>query len=355
MKKYLLLLPVAGLLLTGCGEPEKYDPMDKNIPGGGKEVSLNNEDDVNAAIDKLSSNIFRSFDSLMKGVKANGSFNITNLEVESSAVNFKATNVGFDYTFAINNIDKKLSEWEVAVELNGVHGKVVVNHKSETNKHTFEASNINLGMYLKNGNVYVNASDASLALLANSIMAYVVPEGQLPLVQPVVQQYLKKGKIDNVLGLIGIPDQKILPELSEEDINSAKQDIFNSVKELVKDPAKAPFGFVNYNDNGLAMIVQYGEDQEDISSVYGVTKVSSFVTGNVVFNKEGNLAKVYASETANVEVQGVKVVAAIEEGIAFEYGTGAVKMPVFSEYTNFDLSFLSSIKIPSQIDGLHII
>lgn len=329
MKKSLILLPLAALLLTGCGDSEeKFEPLDNNIPSGGKEVDVEKEDEKNDLINKLAGNLKISYDALKTGVSLETVYNLKELSVVDDETKFKATDLGFTFKVTAAGLDKTINEWQIAAEMKDFKGKVVV----DENK-VFEASNINLGVYLDKGNLYVDLANANLVKLANEIADFAFPQAK-----SYIQLFAKKLKIENIFSLIGVSINEKLPELKDKDIEELKTEMkaeFGEIKDFIK--------FFDYEENELAALLTYGEDHETLSQ-----KDSMHITGNFVFNKKGEFAKVYLTETIdNFVKEDGKIVesvkASMEEGVVATFGISEVSMPDFSSYEAFPIQMIMQL------------
>lgn len=350
MKKYLLLLPLAGLLLTGCGEKPVDNPATKEdqkvLPSGGESVDINNEEKVNGSIDKLVKNLKTSYNSIKDGIELSGNLVLNELELINRSYTAKVTNTGFDYSIKAKNLDKKISEWEIAVNISNFHGYSLINADDAARRKEFSASNISFAAYLSEGKIYTDLSDAALPALVNSILAYTVPSDSLSMAQQFAAGLLGKRCLGSIIELAQIPDAAVLPVLKDSDFESLKPTVAGAIGEA-KALEKNPLTILDYPNDGLGVEVSLEQNfTTDHLSMIDVESQKYLV--NVLFGENGKLARGYLKEEiSSVTEASGRVISStkvnVEGTISVKFGALGTILPDFSEYVLFDISPLFEI------------
>lgn len=344
MKKRLLLLPLCGLFLAGCGDipvsptptvnpGTNADPLDPKLPVG-EEIDVTKPEEVENAGQRLAKNLDTSYSLLKSGVEVSGSFKIKNFDVNAGGVKVKCENIGFDFDLKVGNLGSKISDWKIIAELSDFGGKVTVNEQT-----TFEASNIGLKFYFNNGNLYGDLSNSNLKSLVQTIIEFVAPESSFDMISGYASQLLVKNNFGSIFDIKTIKDVPVLPSFDEEDIF---YELGDAVDEL--DEYQGKFSLVNYEGNGLGVEVNFNNkynDTIDFDDSIEDYILNANVSANALFDSIGRLQKVYVSESVDetVDVEGMNVVIKgdAELGIAIKYDNISFIMPDFTGWVNFPL------------------
>ena len=344
MKKYLLFLPLAGLLLTGCGGNNKDDesvPVGPGLPAGGTEVDLKDQEKVTKAANKLADDIKISYASAMNGFEVRGSFKADEFSIVEQGFALKAINLGYNFEIKANNIGEKLSDYQFSVVVSNFSGQFVINEAIPAAKKIFEASNVSFGIYLYESVVYADFSNPAFKVLAKSVINYAVPAEKLDAVNTVVDPLFNKVKLVNLISDLGLKDEKMIPDVSEEMFAEMKTEIVEGARAIVEDE-KSPVGIIDYDENALGIIIQTGNSEERMGENEGGNysyKESLLLTGDVYFDKYGNLNKINLNEVIDNEnkengVVNEKLKISASESITFSLGTGNFEKPNFEEFAD---------------------
>lgn len=348
MKKYLLLLPLAGLLLTGCknnnDNNEGSVPVGPGLPAGGTEVDLKDQEKVTKAANKLADDIKISYASVMTGFEVKGNFKADEFSIIDQDLTLKGINLGYNFELKANNLDKKLSEYQLSVEVSNFSGQFAINEAIPTAKKIFEASNISFGIYLDKGIVYADFSNPAFKLFVKSVINYAVPAEKLDAVNTVVDPLLNKIKLVNLISDFGLDDEKLIPAVTDEMFLEMKTEILEGAKAITEGD-KSPVGIVDYDQNALGLIIQTGKSDERMGENEEMTysyKESTLLTGNVYFDKDGNLNKINLEEAIDNENKENGVISekqkiTASESLAFSYGTGDVEFPDFTAFADSNI------------------
>lgn len=376
MKKFLLLLPVAGLLLTGCGDED------------------NNGSDPNARYNEISAAAVGSLASTYKKAVASG----LSLNVEVSGANVHYVNeivgpgyskktdadiedIGFKLKLDVRNLSKSFNEWELALEINDLCAKdtIIMNNTTHL-ADDVQFSDIDLGVYLKNGVIYAHLGDAELKSTALSVMdmmfgteastykamveklakdVYLPIDDAIDLLTTVsvsgdtviatpVETRMSKGAPSSAMSSMTVPS-----ELPVELLGELKTGLAEVLKVIIgpTSPVANAINFtiinsllskieVNFNSTMLPPETFEGDD---VTFEAGLT---------VNFDAEGALTSLVTNETFNATVgevisvttSGSKIITEsthVEGGITVNatvtYEASAISMPDFSGYTVFEL------------------
>lgn len=361
MKKHLLLLPLVGLLLTGCGEPAEGPVPNEGLPAGGTEIDLKDPDQAKKAGEKLADDIKITYQSALTGFEIEGSFKVDQFSLVIEETTVKGIDLGFDYSLKANNLQSKLSDWEIAIEVSKFNGQVVINEEIPEAKKIFKATDVSFGIYLDNAIVYADFSNNAFENLANSIIDYVVPASNLEAVYLAVTPLFNKVKLVDLVSTFGIDDEQYIPTVTDEMFLELKEEITEGVEELLEYQT-SPVAVYDYDGNGLGMLVQYGDGFENMyTDDYGFHQIKQdmLITGDVLFSKAGNLQKINIKESIDNEskkdgkIESKEKISS-EEFATFTYGTGAVEFPDFSTFVESDIISLI-LEIVSSSDSATIV
>ena len=357
MKKTLILLPFAALILAGCGGgDQELKPLDPNIPEGGEKIDTDNAEQRSKLVDKIVNNAKVSYNGAKVGFSVEGEVKANNVDIENSDLHVQVADAGFTFKLTAVNLDKKASEWKVAAELSNIKAKVTLDGKDVGgSRKEFIVSDISLGAYLDGGTAYADLSNAKLAALADDVVSKIFAAEELPTIKQYVSMALGKSKVKDVFKLFGLDDSLKIPELSDKDFDQLKAILPEGLEELKKGKDLPQVEFIDYKESGLAATLTYAHsDESSNTNEYNPYKYSSFTaaTGNVVFNNKGELAKVYLAENINESssyngklTSAVKVSA--EVGATIKLGVTEISMPNFSEFVENPLVAMLTQKIPS--------
>ena len=348
MKKQLLLLPFAALVLTGCNN-------------AGTKVDMNVEENVTKVTEKISRNVKTTYNSLSSGISIEWTFSVTDLLVKTPDVEINCDNLSFTASLKANGFDKTIKDWKVAAELKDLNAKVDVKIADVTEAKTFEASNINLGVYLENGNVYAHLGDQNLIALANKVIDAVVPTDQAMFVKIIAAVVLADLKVEDIISFIGISESFKLPEIDDETFAEIKKTVSDLFEELKKLPEGSSFDVIDFDDDGISLDINYATNLENNETVEGVAiyeRLNAKANGSISFDSTGNLSKVSSNEEIDMLVKEdnalvVEAKGKVQEEVIFTFGAIDIVMPDFTNYVDLPLESIIEM-LPSIIGSLDI-
>lgn len=331
MKKLLLLLPIAGLLLTGCGdkkEDNSANPEENGaLPGGGTEVDINNEANIASISNRLATNLKISYDALKTGVEINGSIKANSINIVDPDYTCKVSNTGFDYSIKVANLDKTINEWQAAVKISNFHGYSIAN-ENDYRKKEFSASNMNFAAYLSEGKVYTDLSDENLPTLVDNILEYCLGVEDGKNIEKIVHQFFGKHCRGNITDIAEVPDTFGLPVLNDAVFSIVKNEIASFMSEMVGAP-KIPFRFVTYSGNGLGIEADYSMK---------IDGADENLKGTILFSNDGKLASssfrvIGGDKVTNLDGKVVnEFTEDVETTFSVKFGNPNIEMPNFSDY-----------------------
>lgn len=386
MKKTLLLIPAAALLLVGCGEKEIEEDTNTNPT-----VSQVSE----AAVASLS-NMYKS---AVKGLSL--SLNVSganchyvnsytgNMYTKTEDVEVK--NAGFKLKLDVRNLDKSIKDWEAAIVVEDLQATetVIVNSNDRTvlsQSKTF--SDIDFAVYLRNGNLYANLSDPELKTTAKDVIdiMYGVNSEEGAQYKAMVDQYAKNLYLNDAIDVIADlftsvttkPKEEYYPEPEPEPVKSLKavsgisdlilfpseipaEDLLDIKEELPmiltqimspNSPLKDAFNFVlkdnlfkkievNFSSADLPAETFDGDDVNFTASLtanFGDAGLLTSIDTNEVFDVtiEDNYADfMVTGGVAHSSTDITHVTGSIGAKIGISYPTSSISMPDFSGYELF--------------------
>lgn len=341
MKKSLIFLPLACLVLTGCGE-EKFSPLDPEIPSGGEKVDITDPTKKDEINEKIVRNLKTTYTSFRSGFDVDGNIKVNQLSSSGEGLIVNTSNLGFTYSLKARDLDKKISEWNIATEIKDFTGSITFGAEDDKNKKTIDASSLSAKMYISGGNVYADLSNPGILSTANTLIEYFITGTEVAFIKQLAISFCKQIKLGNVVDLLEIEDVELIPEMNESISNKIQE----GVKELLETKEEGfSFDIFDYKENEVA-ITFGGSHFENSEITSGGAKIkessSTTVNANVVFDKTGNLAKTYANVKAEEskkegEITRSAVVADIELGAVMNYKTSELELPDFSTFEEFPI------------------
>lgn len=257
MKKTLLLIPAAALLLVGCGEKEIEEDTNTNPT-----VSQVTE----AAVASLS-NMYKS---AVKGLSLNVNVSGANCHyvnsytgnMYSQTKDVEVKNAGFKLKLDVRNLDKSIKDWEAAIVVEDLQGTetVIMNNRTVLSENkTF--SDIDFAVYLRNGNLYANLSDPELKTTAKDVIdiMYGVNSEKGAQYKAMVDQYAKNLYLNDAIDVIADlftsfttePKEEYYPE--PEPVKSLKA--VSRISDLILLPSEIPAEYLLDIKEELPMIL----------------------------------------------------------------------------------------------------
>lgn len=242
MKKALLLLPLAALLLTGCEEPADEED---------KKPSLN--DISNAAVDSLANMYKAAVNGISLELKlSNANIHVVNEVVTTDTVSnitsrkktdAEIKDFGFTLKLDARNLKGAIKDWEVAIVIEDLHGtdKIVMNETSVLADNV-TYSDIDLGLYLKNNTLYANLSDPELKTCAKEVAGMVLGTSteEIHKIEAMIDQYAKDLYIEDfadfIMGLMANDISSIPMEASTQRVLRAS----SGIEEIPLLPSELP-------------------------------------------------------------------------------------------------------------------
>lgn len=330
MKKTLLLLPVAALLLTGCDKAEKED--------------VNTQPTVAQLSDALVGSLANMYKSAVSGLSVNFELSNANIHIVNSSTeedvekqttstsktDVEVKNLGFKVKLDVRNLNKAVKDWEAAIVVEDLQATetVILNDTTVVlQDKTF--ADIDFGVYLKSGNLYANLSDPELKSTALEVMDIVFGTSEIGTkFKAIVEQYAKDMYMENAIDMLG---ELLLPSDDEETpiplpyVESAKKVKRNEtgISDMVLIPSEIPAEYLLDIKQELPMILT-----QIIGPTSPLKNAFSFALKGNYLNKvevnfkstdlpaetfEGNDVTFNASLTANFDNSGLLTSVATNE------------------------------------------
>lgn len=351
MKKTLILLPLVGLFLASCGE------NNGKLPSGGKEVDLKNEVAINEYATKAAYTAVNSIMDAKSGFKAEASIKIDDFNISGQGQDavgaIRIEKLELNANVAVYKLDQKPNEWEASVELAFKSGKINVNFTKPSLKLDLDVSNLKLAAYLANDNLYVDLSSDKLGEIVDKVLPVVLQNesaGNIEVYKGLVKGYLGKRMIKNFASSLNVA--QLLPSFgpTAEELSNMISGINSGIHNIITDETLAnSLSFVRYDDGRIGAAIK--ADTAELIKGTGVVS-TGYINASVITDKNPRVSNIselseFYINLINEEMIKIHYKGSIEAN--FKYGTGAVKLPDFSDYKEITLpkqSFNPSYPFP---------
>lgn len=291
MKKALLLIPAAALLLCGCAdETEKVPPTKEEIA---KACRNSVDATYKKAVDGLSLDLTVSDLDVFYGFEYryyDGQYS------RGKKYSIDVKDLGFTLSINARNLTKKVNEWEASIVVKDLNCTETVTFlDNNVVMDNYKISDIGFGAYLKGGNLYLNLGDSNLKETAKTIINAVAGSSEreqyLSVVDALANDYVVynlpdlldqmifgisdngggiRAAVPSIIGQISAP--AVLPEDILQDLEESVVSGLTELDKLV--PGMSNLLNVEINDSALSKI-NLKVAKTDLSS-----SIASYVADN---------------------------------------------------------------------------